>query len=121
MNNMNKTYLLCLIFAIIALNSAYKPNLVKKMNNINSIVMKKVPKEMMTTMVGTSVMLPSIANAADGSTLAAFSTPLIVSFLTIVPFLYYTQALKPKERKVQQIELDENLREKKKGGLFGKK
>lgn len=119
---MPQSYLLCLIFAIIALSSAYKPNLPKKVNNVNSIIMKNVPKKMMTTMVGTSVMLtPAIANAADGGTLAAFSTPLIVSFLTIVPFVYYTQALKPKERKVQQIELDENLREKKKGGLFGKK
>jgi hypothetical protein len=50
--------------------------------------------------------LPSIATADDGSNNLSFAIPLIISFLTIFPFLYYSQALKPKERTVKQIEID---------------
>ena len=56
-----------------------------------------------------TVLFPSLAHA-DGGDQSAFVVPLAVSFFTMVPFLYYQQALKPKERTVKQIELDENLR-----------
>jgi len=46
--------------------------------------------------------------------------PIAISLLTIVPFLYYQQALKPKPRTVKQIELDENLRPKDKKLNSGK-
>jgi len=49
----------------------------------------------------------SMLLSADTS---AFATPLIVSFLTLIPFLIYQNALKPKPRTVKQIELDESLR-----------
>ena len=49
----------------------------------------------------------SMLLSADTS---AFATPLVISFLTLVPFLIYQNALKPKPRTVKQIELDENLR-----------
>lgn len=58
-----------------------------------------------------ALSLPSAAHAADGGTMAAFSTPLIISFLTIIPFVYYTNALAPKQRKTTQIEVDEFNRE----------
>eukprot|EP01036_Dinobryon_divergens_P029238 gene29238-38306_t len=57
---------------------------------------------------------PSLAIADDGGSRNAFVYPLAISFLTIVPFLIYQQALKPKPRTVKQIELDENLRPKEK-------
>jgi hypothetical protein len=69
--------------------------------------------------VATAFFLPNAAHAADGVSLAAFSTPLIVSFLTIIPFIYYTTALKPKDRKATQIEVDEYNREVK--GKKGRK
>ncbi|KAJ1438778.1 hypothetical protein B484DRAFT_444388 [Ochromonadaceae sp. CCMP2298] len=63
-----------------------------------------------------AVMAPMAAHA-DGVNAVAF--PLAISILTMVPFIYYSQQLKPKVRTVKQIELDENLREvkqpKKKG------
>jgi hypothetical protein len=46
---------------------------------------------------------------ADGA-LSAVAWPIAISVLTMVPFLYYQQALKPKARTIKQIELDENLR-----------
>ena len=51
---------------------------------------------------------------------AAFVTPLAISIFTMVPFLFYQQALRPKERTVKQIELDEQLRPKDKKLSSGK-
>ena len=74
-----------------------------------------------SALVGTLSLVPTqSAMAADGSALGAVSIPLLVSLLIMVPFLYYQQALKPKERSVKQIELDDNLRAKDSKGLFGK-
>lgn len=70
----------------------------------------------------TTVAKTAVANVLAGASLAltpwpvladdqnAFVVPLAVSLFTMVPFLYYQQALKPKPRTVQQIELDENLK-----------
>ena len=51
---------------------------------------------------------------------AAFVTPLAISVFTLVPFLIYQQALKPKPRTIKQIELDEQLRPKDKKLTSGK-
>ena len=76
-----------------------------------------------------SLLLPSAVFAADGGAVSTVSIPIVISLLTFVPFLYYANgtvdcslikssvmylivALKPKERTVKQIELDENLRAK---------
>eukprot|EP00600_Ochromonadales_sp_CCMP1393_P000011 CAMPEP_0174977778 /NCGR_PEP_ID=MMETSP0004_2-20121128/13798_1 /TAXON_ID=420556 /ORGANISM="Ochromonas sp., Strain CCMP1393" /LENGTH=80 /DNA_ID=CAMNT_0016228999 /DNA_START=100 /DNA_END=342 /DNA_ORIENTATION=- len=61
---------------------------------------------------GTMAILAPAAAHADGTSFVAF--PIVISILTMVPFIYYTQALKPKERTVKQIELDEYNREVKK-------
>jgi hypothetical protein len=50
----------------------------------------------------------------------AFVFPLAISIFTMVPFLIYQQALKPKERTVKQIELDAQLRPKDKKLSSGK-
>ena len=50
----------------------------------------------------------------------AFVFPLAISIFTMVPFLIYQQALKPKPRTVKQIELDEQLRPKDKKLNTGK-
>lgn len=50
----------------------------------------------------------------------AFAFPLVVSIVTLVPFVIYQQALKPKARTVKQIELDEQLRPKDKKVNVGK-
>jgi len=50
-------------------------------------------------------LFPSVSLADDGSN-NVFAVPLAISFLTMVPFLYYQQALKPKERTIKQIEVD---------------
>lgn len=58
-------------------------------------------------------LLPTACFAAEnGGSQTAVFIPILISFLTIGPFLYYQQALKPKERTVKQIELDRNLRAK---------
>jgi len=74
---------------------------------------------LVSTSLITSI-LPTPCFAADnsGSQTAVF-IPILISFLTIGPFLYYQQALKPKERTVKQIELDRNLRVKDKSVNMG--
>lgn len=51
----------------------------------------------------TSAIIPTVSFAADANSVIA---PLVVSVLTLIPFLYYSEALKPKQRTVQQIQLD---------------
>jgi len=68
-------------------------------------------------LVGASPLLAPIpVMAVDEGGLAAFSLPLVVSVLTVPVFIYYTNALKPRDIKVKQIEVDEFNREKKKKG-----
>lgn len=74
--------------------------------------------------VASIALAPTQAALADGT--MAVAVPVAISIFTMVPFLYYQQALKPKERTVKQIELNENLQAKNKkdrsgGGLFGNK
>ena len=67
-----------------------------------------------------AVFLPSSpAFAADAATNGAVGIPLAISVLVMVPFLYYQQALRPKEEKrtAKQIELDGNLKVKNKSDL----
>eukprot|EP01040_Poterioochromonas_malhamensis_P001376 gene1376-1457_t len=54
--------------------------------------------------------VPLAAFAADGGNTNPFIYPLVISVLTMVPFLWYQQQLAPKPRVAKQIELDENLR-----------
>jgi hypothetical protein len=64
---------------------------------------------------------PTQSAVADGT--MAVAVPVAISIFTMVPFLYYQQALKPKERTVKQIELNDQLQAKNKsdrGGMFGK-
>jgi hypothetical protein len=69
--------------------------------------------------VGASAaMIPATAHADSSSAAGAVGIPLAISILVMFPFLYYANALKPKERSVKQIELDEQLRPKK-GGSSG--
>jgi hypothetical protein len=69
--------------------------------------------------VGASAaMIPAAAHADSSSAAGAVAIPLAISILVMFPFLYYANALKPKERSVKQIELDEQLRPKK-GGSSG--
>ena len=58
--------------------------------------------------VSVATVLPTVASAGIDS--SPVVVPIVISFLTIVPFVFYAQALKPKERTVKQVELDENLR-----------
>lgn len=46
--------------------------------------------------------------SADSGSQTAVAVPIVISFLTIIPFIYYAQALKPKERTIRQIEVDPN-------------
>ena len=82
-------------------------------DSIKNAVESKLPSVLASTSMMTLVPLQQ-AHAADGGTLAAFSTPLIISVLTMIPFIYYTQALQKKKVKVKQIPLDDQLREVKK-------
>ena len=69
--------------------------------------------------VGASAaMIPAAAHADSSSAAGAVGIPLAISVLVMFPFLYYANALKPKERSVKQIELEEQLRPKK-GGSSG--
>ena len=70
----------------------------------------------------TAVLIP-FAASADSVDSTPVLVPLVVSVLTIVPFIIYQQALKPKPRTIKQVELDENLRPKDKNlnkGSVGK-
>jgi hypothetical protein len=49
--------------------------------------------------------------------MGAVSIPILISVLIMVPFLYYQQALRPKERSAKQIELDSNLKAKDKSNM----
>ena len=79
----------------------------KKLEPSNGDVLRQ------SALVGALTTIPTQnALAADGGAVGAVSIPLLISLLIMVPFLYYQQALKPKERKVKQIELDDNLKAK---------
>lgn len=94
-------------------------------NNARLIQMSKTSNDypilpFSAALTASTSLVPLAAQAVDnsGSQQAVF-IPILISFLTIGPFLYYQQALKPKERTVKQIELDRNLRAKDKTVNFG--
>lgn len=96
-------------------------------NQVKSkIVLKNVKNsELIVTksLLFTSLLTP-LATIADETGVAdrmsSFSLPLIISFATMIPFVAYLQALKPKPRTVKQIELDSLLRPKDKTLMTGK-
>ena len=77
--------------------------------------MKSLPDWMKPAQIATATTLIPTVALADSSDATPVLVPLVISVLTIVPFILYQQALKPKPRTVQQIELDpETLKPKKK-------
>jgi hypothetical protein len=60
------------------------------------------------------------AYALDGGAAGAVGVPLAISIVVMVPFIYYANALAPKERDIKQIEVDGQLREKGKRFKTGK-
>jgi len=67
-----------------------------------------------------ALLFPAVAHADSGSAVGVVSIPLVISVLVIFPFIYYANQLKPKERTVKQIELDQNLKpikDKSTGGI----
>jgi len=60
----------------------------------------------LSVMASTAVVsLPTAALADDGNQ-NAFLVPLAISLLTMIPFVYYANALQPKERVVRQVAVD---------------
>lgn len=110
---------LCLLVLVVCLSfslcSAFLPSR-RALNVQRGEVQQEKQNEKLNPIVGAAV------NVLAGASLAltpwpvladdqnVFVVPLAVSLFTMVPFLYYQQALKPKARTVQQIELDENLK-----------
>ena len=95
---MNTILCLCIILLIVKLNDSFKLNQ-------NSII-RKNNKFINNDVIGKRLTSTSLKDQN------AFVFPLAVSIFTMVPFLIYQQALKPKERTVKQIELDSQLRPK---------
>jgi len=108
---MTTTISIFVAMLLIASVSSLKLGSVQTGIGISKVMGRSLPLASGLATSAATVMVPSVAHAADGGTLAAFSTPLIVSFLTIIPFIYYTNALAPKQRKTTQIEVDEFNRE----------
>lgn len=75
------------------------PSEVKLSHNIPTSTFLVNPAQTAISIMDQSSMISS----ADQN---SFLIPLVISVLTMVPFLYYSQALKPKERTVKQIEID---------------
>lgn len=104
---------LALIFAANAL----------KINSILNRSVKRLPNvgfEAFKSASVSALLYPSFAIADEGVNSTPVLIPLVISVLTIVPFVLYQQALKPKPRTVKQIELDENLRPKDRSLSSGK-
>lgn len=59
-----------------------------------------------SSMASMALVTAPMAAMADDGNQNAFLVPLAISLLTMVPFLYYANALQPKERTVRQIEVD---------------
>ena len=126
---MLKIFLL-LVIALLALTaSAFKPSFMSSRNVMNlstsqsslsddsrlSLPMNNLnigDEDLLVFVLKTSsvaaALYPTVAFAGIDS--SPVVVPLVISALTIIPFVFYAQALKPKERTVKQIELDENLR-----------
>jgi len=101
---MNKVFI-CIIFLIL-IELTLSLKLLLKSNLINNINKKHSNNIINFTILTPLLTFPSVSLAADSGSQAAIATPIIISFLTLIPFLYYTQALKPKERTVKQIQVD---------------
>ena len=113
-----KYFILCVLI-ILSLTSSFK---LKKFPISQKSVHENSVKEQFSALIKATasslVMMPLTASAAVDSTPVV--VPLVISVLTIVPFVLYQQALKPKPRTIKQIELDENLRPKDKKLQSGK-
>jgi hypothetical protein len=112
-----------LLVITLLISTAYGLKVKSSMNLHPNAILKSIKYENMhvtSALATSSLMIPSIANAADASGSTAVAIPIVISILTIFPFLYYSQQLKPKARTVKQIELDENLKAKDKKLATGK-
>ena len=110
---------ICVIFCLLFLQfgGAWKPASFKKV--VGSASTKK-PFDSALIRPGVlmgALAVPTSAMAADSSAMGAVSIPILISVLIMVPFLYYQQALRPKERSAKQIELDSNLKAKDKSNV----
>ena len=107
---MNSLYVcLILLLVLVKYNNSFQLNRISSINNINRINLNQ-----QSSLVNKSRSTTSLKDQN------AFVIPLGISLFTIVPFVIYQQALKPKPRTVKQIELDEQLRPKDKKLNTGK-
>jgi len=108
--------LLACASAFLAKNSMRKSSLVS-----DKMQFGKLDSKVVTGAAGmVAALLPASPAFAVGDSAAsgAVGIPLIISVLVMVPFLYYQQALRPKDKdKPAQIELDKNLKVKNKGDV----
>ena len=113
---------LVIVLIILSINAySFKITSSVKPFNVNSFTMKSDLFKSSNLLKNSplALLIPSAA-LAEGVDSTPVLIPIVISLLTIVPFLYYQQALKPKPRTVKQIELDENLRPKDKKLNSGK-
>ena len=102
------SFILLLLFAIFSVSLAFSP-ICKKLSAVKFDGLRTL--DLLKPAPFSALFVPSIA-LADGIDSSPVLIPLVISALTIIPFYFYSQALKPKPRTVQQIELDANLRPK---------
>lgn len=102
--------IICLLCLLFSLYNCFKLNN-RLVNSYNSYSNKNI----VNNDIGTKRLIKTSLN--DQS---AFVAPLAISIFTMVPFLLYQQALKPKPRTVKQIELDAQLKPKDKKVNAGK-
>ena len=109
------------LLAILIISEAYKSPLARRgpVKTFMTVDDGFKPIELYKSAPLCAMLLPTMA-LADGADATPVLVPLVISFLTVVPFYFYSQALKPKPRTVQQIELDENLRPKDRSLAKGK-
>ena len=107
---MTYLFVLCLLLLLIE-NDSFK--LINRIRNSNSC--NNNNNIMNNDIISSKRLIKTSLNDQ-----AAFVTPLAISIFTMVPFLIYQQALKPKPRTIKQIELDAQLRPKDKKLTSGK-
>ena len=107
----------CVILSLLSfqLGGAWKPASFRKVVGSNKKLLGSAVIRPGVLMGALAV--PTSAMAADSSAMGAVSIPILISVLIMVPFLYYQQALRPKERSAKQIELDSNLKAKDKSNM----
>lgn len=103
-----------MLLCMVAVATAFKPSFPKvnmKLLSASSLSKQAEPvQRAMQIVTGATILLPQAAHADTTSAAGAVAIPLLISVLVMGPFLYYQQALKPKERTVKQIELDGDLK-----------